>query len=140
MGSDQKKIYYVVIAALSAADHLQLRRVINRMLPQAIVESLHTPAEYQVFLNQSSRVPDLIFTDDFQVTDKHALMQGLSENEVLRNVPVIIIGDEAEESKAATFFANKHAYFKRTFSSNSLEWLARNLLCKFNRLQESPSF
>jgi len=132
MGTDHKKIYYVVIVSESIDDHLQLRRVINKMLPQAIVESIYQHKEFHCLEENSALVPDLFFLDV-------CFYSIISLSNQFNAVPHIVLGDEPEEVIVAGRFSANCSYFKRSFVSNSPQWLARNLLRKFNSLQEDSS-
>ncbi len=132
MGSDHKKIYYVIIASERKDDHLQLRRVINKMLPQAIVESIYQDEEFRCFEKKMAFAPDLFFFDT-------CFYSKVSAANLFESVPFIVIGDEPEEVVESEYFQVHCRYFKRSFDSNAVQWLARNLLRKFNSLQEDFS-
>lgn len=136
MGADKHKIYYVVIVGNVSDDHLCLRRIINKMFPQAIVESLYVNEESLSFLAHHSQAPDLVFLQ-YTANDSPSidLYNKIKAQVDFKQVPIILIGDEAEE-KIDTLVSKKSitAYFKRSFNLNTIEWLARNLMGKYDQL------
>lgn len=136
MGADQHKIYYVIIFGNQVDDHLNLRRVINKMFPQAIVESLYLNPESLSFLAQHSAAPDLIFVqNNARCNDGSLLLTHIKTVADLHQVPIIIFGDEAEEKfELPASRVLPTAYFKRSFGTNTVAWLARNLMGKFDQL------
>lgn len=136
MGADKHKIYYVVIVGNVVNDHLCLRRIINKMFPQAIVESLYLNEESLSFLAHHCQAPDLVFLQYNALgTPFFELYNKIKAQVDFQQVPVILIGDEAEE-KVGSVVAKKSitGYFKRSFQINTIEWLARNLMGKYDKL------
>lgn len=129
--AEGNKIYYVVIIGDESSDHLVLRKIINKMIPQAIIESLYTWHDTQAFVNSHKQTPDLIFVDLNSEKEKvEATHATIRQNFDLEKVPLITIGDEAEEMVEIKKAPNS-AYFKRSYNFNSIEWLARNLQMKW---------
>ncbi len=139
MGADKHKVYYVVIVGNVPGDHLYLRRIINKMFPQAIVESLYLNEESLSFLTHHCQAPDLIFLQhQTAMADETGMYSLLKAQADLQKVPVILVGDDAEEKvQSPLIISNSAAYFKRSFQLNSVEWIARNLLGKYDRLMQS---
>lgn len=94
-------IYYVMIVDHHKEDHLFLQKAINKMIPQAIVESIYDSTEAYTCIDKCAALPDLIFLDPnmFMVSGEDAISR-IRRNAVLNKVPVIILsaaGGGAEE-------------------------------------------
>jgi PleD family two-component response regulator len=134
--ADKHKIYYVVIVGNVSDDHLCLRRIINKMFPQAIVESLYLNEESLSFLAHHCQAPDLVFLQYIAVDSPSFNLYNKIKTQIdFQQVPIILIGDEAEE-KVDSVVAKKlkTGYFKRSFQLNTIDWLARNLIGKYDQL------
>jgi hypothetical protein len=119
------KIYHVVIISDFEEDHANLRTVVNKMFPLVIIDSVATFSEFTNRIDSGSFFPDLVFADN-------NLSDTLSDLTLLRYKKVILMGLESEEIVSQRLSLPACGYFKRTFGVNSSDWIARNLLQKFN--------
>src|SRR4051812_16508931 len=90
-------IFYIVIVGNDETDHLYLRKVMNKLLPQAIVESLYGNSEAVSYFEKHNAVPSVIFLDQHLMTiNGCAIMPLIRSNEDMDQVPVIILGSQSD--------------------------------------------
>ena len=88
-------IFYVIIAGDDQTDHVFLRKAMNKLVPQAIVESLYEPGETITFLQKHSPVPHLIFLDQNMIARGGSrMLQLIRDTEEFKHVPVIILTED----------------------------------------------
>jgi DNA-binding response OmpR family regulator len=137
----EDKIFYVIIVGNNQSDHVFLRKVMNKMLPQAIVESLYCNAEALSFLSHHCLRPDLILLErKALLIDGKNVIPVIKNRVDLKSVPIILLGDEADElGEAVVADTGADAYFFRSYPQNSIDWLARNLEVKWSQCWKSAS-
>jgi hypothetical protein len=94
-------VYYVLIISKERERHLRLRKVINKLLPQAIIESFFGDEETFQFLSNSNIAPHLILVEkELAHNNELNMMPLIRSNDNLVEVPVIMLkeGSEIEQS------------------------------------------
>lgn len=88
--------FYILIVDDNENDHFFLRRAINKIVPQAIVESFYNGAEALHFLDNCTSMPSLIFMDLSmpRLTGIEAI-KVIRRNESLEKTPVIVLTSSA---------------------------------------------
>jgi response regulator RpfG family c-di-GMP phosphodiesterase len=93
----KNKVFYIVIAGDDRTDHVFLRRAMNKLVPQAIVESFYESDETVVFLKNHRQHPHLIFLDQNMLNSGvDGMMKLIRNTEGLKEVPVIILTDKTK--------------------------------------------
>src|SRR5262245_22739477 len=110
-------VFYILVVDDDQDDQYFIRRAINEVIPQAIVESLYDGSEALAYLEKCTSLPNLILLDlnMTRISGKHT-MRIIRENEHLRKVPVVILttsrnaGERAEllELGASGFYTKPH--------------------------------
>ena len=91
----KKAVFYIVIAGDDHTDHVFLRKAMNKLVPQAIVESLYETHETVTFLKNHQQHPHLIFLDQNMVNaGDEGMIKLIRSTEDLKEVPVIILTDK----------------------------------------------
>jgi CheY-like chemotaxis protein len=93
-------IYYILIVDNDSDDHYFLRTALNKLIPQALIESVYKGEEALGYLNGLSLMPNVIFlglnvSEDFGRTT----MKTIRQNQVLNKVPVITFTREVDKKE-----------------------------------------
>lgn len=92
--------YYILIVDDEKNDHFFIRRSIDHLIPQAIVESLYDGSEALQYLDNCSAMPNLIILDlkmrEISGRDTIAIIR---KNEALSKVPVVIFTNSRDLSE-----------------------------------------
>jgi CheY-like chemotaxis protein len=93
-------IYYILIVDNDSDDHYFLRTALNKLIPQALIESVYKGEEALGYLNGLSLMPNVIFlglnvSEDFGRTT----MKTIRQNQVLNKVPVITFTSEVDKKE-----------------------------------------
>jgi CheY-like chemotaxis protein len=118
MNTDLNNVtFYILIVDDDTDDHFFLRKAINKVIPQAIVESVYDGDEALQYLNNCTAMPNLIFLDlNMRKLSGKETMRIIKENEHLKRVPVVILTtSRSNEEKttmlemgAAGFYSKPH--------------------------------
>lgn len=85
-------IYYILIVDDDKDDHFFLRKAINQVIPQAIVESLYDGMEALKFLGTCTALPNLIFLDlNMVLVSGIDTIKKIRNNENLEKVPIVVL-------------------------------------------------
>jgi two-component system, response regulator len=95
-------IYYFLIVDDDTDDHFFLRKAINKVIPQALVDSVYDGEEALEYLNRCTSMPNLIFLDlNMRKLSGRETMKIIKANETLCKVPVIILTTSKNEKEKA---------------------------------------
>ena len=118
MNTDLNNItFYILIVDDDTDDHFFLRKAINKVIPQAIVESVYDGEEALQYLNNCTAMPNLIFLDlNMRKLSGRETMKIIKENKNLSHVPVVVLTtsrNSAEKKEmlelgAAGFYSKPH--------------------------------
>jgi CheY-like chemotaxis protein len=107
MNTDLNNVtFYILIVDDDTDDHFFLRKAINKIIPQAIVESVYDGDEALQYLNTCKAMPNLIFLDlNMRKLSGRETMKIIRENENLRNVPVVVLTTSRNEKERKEMLA-----------------------------------
>jgi CheY-like chemotaxis protein len=92
--------FYILIVDDDKDDHFFLRKAINKVIPQAIVESLYDGSEALNFLESCTALPNLIFIDlNMLLLSGRETIKKIRSNETLKTVPVVVLTTSKSESE-----------------------------------------
>lgn len=92
--------YYILIVDDEKNDHFLIRRSIDHLIPQAIVESLYDGSEALEYLDHCSAMPNLIILDlKMRQISGRDTVSIIRKNEALAKVPVVIFTNSKEHSE-----------------------------------------
>lgn len=95
-------IYYILIVDDDSDDHYFLRTAINRVIPQALIESVYDGEEALEYLNNCTFMPNVIFLDlNMAKISGRDTMKIIKQNEILSKVPVVIFTTSRDEEEKA---------------------------------------
>ena len=93
-------IYYILIVDDNEHDHFLLKKAINTVIPQTIIESLYNGSQALTFLNHCTSLPNLIFLDlNMPLLSGTEAIKVIRKNENLAKIPVIILTTNYSDSK-----------------------------------------
>jgi PleD family two-component response regulator len=125
----KNKIYYVVIIGKEKDDHFFLRKALNKLVPQAIVESLYGDEETVSFFARQNAVPSIIFLDKPLLSDRqNKFMNLIRYNEEMLKVPVIILSEiESGFTKTDSIKAGADEVFSRSYHVQDVDAIASEI-------------
>lgn len=92
--------YYILIVDDEKNDHFFIRRSIDHLIPQAIVESLYDGSEALEYLDKCSAMPNLIILDlKMRHISGRETISIIRKNEALSRVPVVIFTNGKDHSE-----------------------------------------
>jgi CheY-like chemotaxis protein len=93
-------IFYITIVESESTDHSFLRKVVHTVLPQAIVESVHTDDESIRYFNNCTIIPHLIFLDQdmLRVSGKNTI-DLIKRVYGLNNTPIVFLSSASKKSQ-----------------------------------------
>ena len=95
-------IYYILIVDDDSDDHYFLRTALNKVIPQAIVESVYDGEEALLYLNNCTFMPNVIFLDlNMAKISGRDTIKIIKQNEILCKVPVVIFTTSKNEDEKA---------------------------------------
>ena len=95
-------MYYILIVDDDADDHYFLRTALNKVIPQALIESVYDGEEALEYLNTCTFMPNLIFLDlNMAKISGRDTIKIIKKNEILSKVPVIIFTTSRDEDEKA---------------------------------------
>jgi len=99
-------IYYILIVDDDSDDHYFLRTALNRVIPQALIESVFDGEEALEYLNNCTFMPNVIFLDlNMAKVSGRDTIKIIKQNEILCKVPVIVFTTSRNESEKAEMLA-----------------------------------
>lgn len=111
-------VFYILVVDDDQDDQYFIRRAINEVIPQAIVESLYDGSEALAYLEKCTALPNLILLDlnMTRISGKDT-MRIIRQNDNLKKVPVVVLttsrngGEKAEllEMGASAFYTKPHS-------------------------------
>ncbi|PBQ30796.1 hypothetical protein CNR22_03065 [Sphingobacteriaceae bacterium] len=95
-------IYYILIVDDDSDDHYFLRTALNKVIPQALIESVYDGEEALEYLNNCTFMPNVIFLDlNMAKISGRDTIKIIKQNEVLSKVPVVIFTTSKDEDEKA---------------------------------------
>src|ERR1044072_4269125 len=95
-------IYYILIVDDDSDDHYFLRTALNKVIPQALIESVYDGEEALEYLNSCTFMPNVIFLDlNMAKISGRDTIKIIKENEVLCRVPVVIFTTSRDDDERA---------------------------------------
>jgi two-component system, response regulator len=92
--------FYILIVDDDTDDHFFLRQAISNVVPQALIDSVYDGDEALDYLNSCTSMPNLIFLDlNMRKMSGRDTMKVIKANEMLKNVPVIILTTSHNEKE-----------------------------------------
>jgi len=93
-------IYYILIVDDDSDDHYFLRTALNRVIPQALIESVYDGEEALEYLNNCTFMPNVIFLDlNMAKISGRDTIKIIKKNEILCKVPVVIFTTSKDEDE-----------------------------------------
>src|SRR5882724_7344423 len=93
-------VFYILIIDDDDDDHFLLRKAINQVIPQAIVESLYDGSEALKFLENCTALPNLIFLDlNMPIVSGMNTIKIIKKNESLAKIPIIVLTTSTSETE-----------------------------------------
>lgn len=93
-------IYYILIVDDDSDDHYFLRTALNKVVPQALIESVYDGEEALVYLNNCTFMPNVIFLDlNMAKISGRDTMKIIKDNEMLSKVPVVIFTTSRDDDE-----------------------------------------
>jgi len=125
-------IFYVVIVGPDKNDHLYLRKAMNKLLPQAIVESLYGGSETLNFFNEGKAIPNLIFLDQhlLKISDRR-LIAMIRENEDMKEVPVILLSEDDSFTRADSIKNGANELYNKHYQSKHIDTIVDEIRDKW---------
>jgi CheY-like chemotaxis protein len=117
-------IYYILIVDDDSDDHFFLRSAIERLIPQALIESVYDGEEALQYLQDCVAIPNLIFLDlNMAKISGRETIKVIKQNEKLNKVPVVVFTtSKSEEEKAEMFSLGAAGFYSKP---NQLEDLLK---------------
>lgn len=95
-------IYYILIVDDDSDDHYFLRTALNKVIPQALIESVYDGEEALQYLDSCTFMPNVIFLDlNMAKISGRDTIKIIKQNEVLSKVPVVIFTTSKDEEEKA---------------------------------------
>ena len=115
-------VFYILIVDDDHDDQFFLRKVLNQIIPQAIVESLYDGSEALLYLDKCTSLPNLIFLDlNMMKLSGKETMKIIKKNSYLSKVPVIILTtSKSEEEKAELLALGASAFYSKPDNASGL--------------------
>ena len=111
-------VFYILVVDDDQDDQYFIRRAINEVIPQAIVESLYDGSEALAYLEKCTALPNLILLDlNMAKISGKDTMRIIRQNESLSKVPVVVLTtsrnagerDELLRMGASAFYTKPHS-------------------------------
>jgi CheY-like chemotaxis protein len=120
---------YILIVDDDVDDHYILRRAINKVVPQVIVESVYDGTEAMTYLTRCDSLPDLIFLDlnMVKLSGKETITQ-IRSNPTLKDVPIAILStSRAEAEKKACLALGANEFYSKPYFNKELLAIIREV-------------
>lgn len=126
-------VFYVLVVDDDQDDQYFIRKAINKVIPQAIVESLYDGDEALSYLKRCNSLPNLIILDlNMARLSGKETMRIIRQNESLAHVPVVILTttkNEAEKDELLKLGAS--AFYTKPPSARDLEGIITEMAGKW---------
>lgn len=98
-------IYYILVIDNDSDEHYFLRTALNRVIPQAIIESVYCKEEIIHYFKTSTLIPNLILLDQKMAKEgANDTIKILKQNELFRKVPIVVYTDSEDVKEKAEIF------------------------------------
>lgn len=126
-------VYYILIVDDDSDDHYFLRTALNRVVPQAIIESVYDGEEALEYLNTCTYMPNVIFLDlNMAKLSGKDTMKIIKENESLSKVPVVIFTTSSDMAeKEALLKSGASDFYSKPSQIEDLITLVENVKRKY---------
>lgn len=126
-------VFYILVVDDDHDDQYLIRRAINEVIPQAIVESLYDGSEALAYLEKCTSLPNLILLDlNMARISGQDTIRIIRQNESLKKVPVAILTTSRNESeKEELLKLGADAFFTKPHTSRELLDIIRQLKNKY---------
>lgn len=121
--------YYILIVDDEKNDHFFIRRSIDHLIPQAIVESLYDGSEALQYLDNCSAMPNLIILDlKMRRISGRETVGIIRTNEALAKVPVVIFTNSNEhQEKEELLGMGADAFYTKPTDMNGLNMIIEEM-------------
>jgi CheY-like chemotaxis protein len=108
-------IYYILIVDDDSDDHFFLRSAIERIIPQALIESVYDGEEALLYLHDCVAIPNVIFLDlNMAKISGRETIKVIKQNEKLNKVPIVIFTtSKSEEEKSEMFSLGASGFYSK---------------------------
>jgi PleD family two-component response regulator len=123
----------VVIVGNDQQDHVFLRKVMNKLVPQAIVESLYGDQETLNYFEAYNAIPSVIFLDrHLLAVNGNKIIPLIRGNEEMEQVPVIILSeDETQFSHSDSIRYGANEVYNKSYHSKNLDSIVSEIRDKW---------
>ena len=122
-------IYYILIINEDSDDHCFLRTALNRVIPQALIESVYSSTEAQEYVKACTLTPNLILLD-LNMTELSAkkTITLLKNNTTLNKVPIVVYTNNSNvEEKAEILELGVSGFYSKPKQIEDLIWLVNDV-------------
>ena len=125
--------YYILIVDDEKNDHFFIRRAIDHLIPQAIVESLYDGSEALEYLDHCSAMPNLIILDlKMREISGRDTISIIRKNEALSKVPVVIFTNSKDHSEKEELLAmGAEGFYTKPSEMNDLNLIIEEVRDKW---------
>lgn len=125
--------FYILIVDDDKDDHFFLRKAINTVVPQAIVESLYDGVEALQFLTTCTSLPNLIFLDlNMVVVSGMDTIKKIRSNENLEKVPIVVLTtSKSQTEKEQTLKLGANGFFTKPDHPRELVPIVESVMARF---------
>ena len=126
-------VFYVLVVDDDQDDQYFIRKAINHVIPQAIVESLYDGDEALAYLKRCSALPNLIILDlNMTRLSGKETMRIIRKNESLSHVPVVVLTtSKNEEERKELLGLGASAFYTKPHHARDLEGIMREVAEKW---------
>lgn len=126
-------MYYILIVDDDSDDHYFLRTALNKVIPQALIESVYDGEEALAYLDSCTFMPNVIFLDlNMAKISGRDTMKIIKQNEVLNKVPVVIFTTSRDEDeKAELLKLGAAAFYSKPNQLDDLVQLVTDVKSKY---------
>ena len=122
-------IYYILIINEDSDDHCFLRTALNRVVPQALIESVYSSAEALEYVKACTLTPNLILLDLNlgEVSAKNTIKL-LKATTNLNKVPIVVYTNNSNvEEKAEVLELGVSGFYSKPKQLEDLIWLVNDV-------------
>jgi CheY-like chemotaxis protein len=115
-------VFYILVVDDDQDDQYFIRRAINEVIPQAIVESLYDGSEALAYLEKCTSLPNLILLDlNMTKISGKDTMRIIRQNDSLQKVPVVVLTTSRNASERAELLKlGASGFYTKPHSSRDL--------------------
>ncbi|WP_317900193.1 response regulator [Aurantibacillus circumpalustris] len=121
--------YYILIINEDSDDHCFLRTAFNRVIPQALIESVYSSKETLEYVKTTSLTPNLILLDlNMPELSGKTTIQLLKQNNVFNKVPIVVYTSDTNiEEKAEILELGVSGFYSKPKQIEDLIWLVNDV-------------